>query len=155
MKRSAFGLLTLVLLSGLTACRPEESPEKAAQEWMQAFVNRDRNIANRTCAAEQATVQHAGLWNSIFNLFTQPIIDQQRETDVSGLTYTTISSSGNTATVRVAGQASVPVLPYSHPQWIDDLWRMQQEDGEWKWCGQIGSFVIPIINIQEIPPSEH
>lgn len=138
MKRASL-LLTFALVSALTACGLGDSPEKAAQEWVQAFANLDGNkIAERTCAAQQANVQQAGLWNSVFNLFGQQTVGQQAKTDVSGLKFTTVSSGGNTANVRVIGQVRVAILALSQTQDVDEIWRMVQEDGKWKWCGQAG-----------------
>jgi len=142
MNRFAFVFLTLPLLSALTACGLGDSPEKAAQEWMQAFANLDGNkIAERTCAAQQANVQQAGMWASVFNIFGQQTIGQQGKTDISGLKFTTVSSSGNTANVRVTGQIRVAILALSQTQDVDETWRMAQEDGKWKWCGQMGALV--------------
>jgi len=78
MKRSALVMLTLTLVSALTACGPGDSPEKAAEEWAQAFANLDGNkIAERTCAAQQVNVQQAGMWATVFNIFGQQTIGQQ------------------------------------------------------------------------------
>ena len=124
-------------LSVLTACGVGDSPEGAAKEWMTAFASLDGNkIAERTCAAQQANVQQAGMWTSVFNLFGQQTIGQQSKTDISGLKFSTINSSGNTAKVRVMGQIRVAVLALSQTQNIDETWKMVQEDGKWKWCGQ-------------------
>jgi len=152
MKRATFVLLTFALVSALTACGLGDSPEKAAQEWIQAFANLDGNkIADRTCAAQQTNVQQAGLWSSVFNLFGQRTIGQQAKTDVSGLKFTTVSSSGNTANVRVTGQIRVAVLALSQTQVVDETWRMVQEGGKWKWCGQAGTTVVPP---PQLPPAQ-
>ncbi|MDE3089661.1 MAG: hypothetical protein KGJ80_09820, partial [Chloroflexota bacterium] len=117
MKRATFLLMAFALVGTLTACGLGDSPEKAAQEWVQAFANLDGNkIAERTCAAQQANVQQAGMWASVFNIFGQQQIGQQAKTDVSGLKFTTVSSSGNTANVRVTGQIRVAVLALSQTQ---------------------------------------
>jgi hypothetical protein len=114
-----------------------DSPEKAAQEWVQAFANLDGNkIAERTCAAQQANVQQAGLLNSVVGLFGQQTIGQQANTDVSGLKFTTVSRSSNIAAVRVTGQIRVAVLGLSQTQDINETWSIARENGKWKWCGQ-------------------
>jgi len=127
----------LTLISVLAACGLGDSPEKGAQEWLQAFANLDGNkLAERTCAAQQANVQQAGLWASVFNIFGQQTIGQQGKTDVSDLKFTTVNRSGNTARVRVTGQIRVSVLALSQTEEVDETWRMVLEDGKWKWCGQ-------------------
>jgi len=152
MKRFAFVLLTFALLGALTACGLGDSPKKAAQEWIQAFANLDGNkIAERTCAAQQANVQQAGMWASVFGLFGQQTIGQQAKTDVSGLKFTTVSSSGNTANVRVTGQIRVAVMALSQTQDVDETWRMVQEGGKWKWCGQAGTSIAPPPQTRESP----
>jgi len=153
MKRSALVMLTLMLVSALTVCGAiGDSPEKAAEEWAQAFANLDGNkVAERTCAAQQANVQQAGLWTSVFNLFGQQMIGQEAKTDVSGLRFTTVSSSGNTADVRVTGQIRVAVMALSQTQDVDETWRMVREDGKWKWCGEVGGVSVNMLTPTEVP----
>lgn len=140
MKRAYIVTLILAFISVLTGCGLGDSPEKAAQEWIEAFANLDGNkIADRTCAAQQANVQQAGLWSSVFNLFGQQTIGQEAKTDVSGLKFTTATSSGSAARVRVTGQVRVAILALSQTQNIDETWQMVQENGKWKWCGQVGA----------------
>lgn len=154
MKRTTFMLLALAFASALTACGLGDSPEKAAQEWIQAFANLDGNkIAERTCVAQQANVQQAGMWTSVFNLFGQQTIGQQAKTDVSGLKFTKVNSSGNTANVRVTGQIRVAVMALSQTQDVDETWLMVQEDGKWKWCGEVGQTSAPMAQPSNAPTS--
>jgi len=136
MKHFVFNLFMLCLLVLFVACSGD-SPEAAAKEWMQAFANLDGNkIAERTCTAQQANVQQAGMWASVFGMFGQQTIGQQSKTDISDLKFTTISSSGDTAQVRVTGQVRFAVLALSQTQDVNETWRMVREDGKWRWCGQ-------------------
>ena len=137
MKCTTWIILTLTLIGILTSCVLADSPERAAQEWLQAFGNLDGNkLAERTCAAQQENIQQAGLWASVFGIFGQMTIGQQGKTDVSDLKFTTVRSSGDEAYVRVTGQIRVAVLALSQTQKVDETWRMVKEDGKWKWCGQ-------------------
>ncbi len=137
MKQLTLVVLTLVLASTVTACTLVDSPENAAREWLQAFGNLDGNkLAERTCAAQQANVQQAGMWTSAFAILGQMMIGQQGKTDVSSLNFTTVRSSGDTAYVRVTGQIRAAVLALATTQNVDETWRMVREDGKWKWCGQ-------------------
>jgi hypothetical protein len=93
MKRAILAVLILTLASTLAACGLGDSPEGAAKEWTQAMANLDGNkISERTCAAQQANVQQAGLWASVFNIFGQQTIGQQAKTDISDLKFTVVSN---------------------------------------------------------------
>lgn len=138
MRSATLVVLTFALVSGLTACGLGDSPEKAAEEWVQAFANLDGNKINeRTCAAQRPNVQQAGMWSSVFSIFSQQTIGQPSKTDISGLKFATVSNSGHSANVRVTGQIRVAVLALSQTQDIDETWGMVQEEGEWNWCGQV------------------
>jgi hypothetical protein len=76
------------------------------------------------------------MWASVFSIFGQQAIGQQAKTDVSGLTFTTVSTSGNTARVRVTGQVRAAILALSQTQNIDETFQMVQEGGKWKWFVQ-------------------
>jgi hypothetical protein len=54
-----------------------------------------------------------------------------------------VSSSGDTAQVRVAGQIRVSILAISQTQQVDETWSMLREGGKWKWCGLAGASAIP------------
>jgi|SRR3989337_41687 len=126
-----------------------DSPVKAAKEWVQAIAILDGNrIAERTCNAQQANIQEAGLWGSVFALFGQQTIGQQANTDVSELKFTRVSSNDDFAAVRVTGQIRVAVLGVSQSQNIDETWSFVRENGKWKWCGQTGA------SLQSILPTE-
>ena len=133
-----FLLWIVVFRVGQKAAFPYmDSPERAAQEWLQASVDLDGNkLMERTCAAQQENIQEAGMWASVFNIFGQQAIGVQAKTDLSGLKFSTTSSSGNTARVRVTGQIRVAVLALAQSQKVDETWRMVKEEGKWKWCGQ-------------------
>ena len=136
MKHLVSGLVLLCLIFLLVACS-SDSPEAAAKDWMQAFADLDGNkIAARTCAEQQENLQEAGMWISAFTIFGQMTIGQESQIDISDLKYATISSTDDTAQVRVTGQVRAAILALSQAQDIDETWRMVREDGEWKWCGQ-------------------
>ena len=152
MKLTPFVLLNFVFAAALTDCGLWDAPDQTAQEWIQAFADHKGNkIADRTCLAQQANIQEAGPWSAAFNLFGRPAIDRQPQTDVSGLTFTTISGRGTTAIVRVTGRVSVAFLDLSQTQNIDETWRMVQESGKWKWCGESGTTSLPK---ESQPPSD-
>lgn len=139
MKQLTLVLVTLALASTVASCTLIDSPENAAREWLQAFGNLDGNkIAERTCAAQQANVQQAGLWTSAITLIGQYLVGQglQGKTDVSSLNFTTVRSSSDVAYVRVTGQIRAAVLAFATTQNVDETWKMVREDGKWKWCGQ-------------------
>jgi hypothetical protein len=139
MKQMKVAVLSLILLCVVSACGGGDSPEAAAKEWLQAMAAMDGNkIAERTCAAQQASVQQAGLWLSVFGLFGQMQLGDQAQAkiDISGLTFTTVRSSGDTAAVQVSGRVRVAILAVSQAQDVNETWRMEREDGKWKWCGQ-------------------
>jgi hypothetical protein len=84
MKRASLGILCLLLAGVLAACGAGDSPEKAAREWLQAMTNLDGNkIVERTCAEQQANVQEAGLWLSVFGLLGQSQLGEQAKADFS------------------------------------------------------------------------
>ena len=138
MKRSMFFLIgSMILTICLTACVLTDSPEGAAKAWVKALMNRDGNkMAELTCAEEQEAMQQAGLWISAFDILGQAVIGQRTQADVSGLRFTIISQSGDTACVRVTGEVRQAILAFSQTQTMDDRMGMIREDGRWKYCGE-------------------
>lgn len=147
--------IKLILLVGmLMACGPSDSPEMAAKEWMTAFANLDGNkLAERTCASQQANVQRAGMQISILGLFSQHMMDQQAKIDISGLSFSTLESSGNSAHVQVTGQIRVAILALSQTQVVDETWQMVKEGERWKWCGQADAPVNQSASATSAPQS--
>lgn len=128
--------LVLVLFIALVSCGIGDSPEKAAQEWIEALVSMDGNtLMARTCAAQQGYVQEAGLWYSLIGMFGQSFTGQQAEVDLSDLNFKTVKRSGDTAQVRVTGEMRVAILAVAQSQYVDEVWTMVREEGKWKWCG--------------------
>lgn len=128
--------LTLIGVCLLTACGTGETPESAAEEWLEALANMDGNeLLERTCAEQQGNVQEAGLWLSAFAVLAQSFTGQQTEADISDLNFAVVDKSGDTARVRVSGQIRTAVLAVAQVQEVDEVWRMVREDGKWKWCG--------------------
>lgn len=128
--------IIVIAISVLTACGMGDSPERAAEEWLESSLNMDGNtLMERTCAEQQESVQEAGLWLSVFGILGQLFTGQQTQTDISDLRFNVVNETGNTAHVRVTGQIRTAVLAFAQTQEVDEEWLMVQEDGKWKWCG--------------------
>jgi len=138
MKRASLVLTVLILVTFLVACGPRvspetDSPEKAAKEWTEAFLNLDGNtMIKRTCSAQQENVQEGGAWLS----FAQVFAGQRVEADISDLHFETVSKNGNSARVRVYGEIRIAVLGMAQATQVDTTYTMIQEGGRWKWCGE-------------------
>lgn len=136
MKRLSLALLVIILASMLAGCGPADSPEKAAKEWLEAWANLDGNkLAERTCDAQQETVQSGAIWLSAFAALGQMFTGQRTQADISDLRFVTISRSDDTAQVRVTGEIRTAVLAIAQKQQVDETWQMVREGGKWKWCG--------------------
>jgi len=137
MKRASVFLTFLLFVSLLAACGPGDSPEQAAKEWIEAFVNLDGNkLAERTCAAQQENVQSGAMWVSAFAALGQMFTGQRTKADISDLRFVTIGRSGSDiAQVRVTGVIRISVLAIAQTQQVDETWQMIREAGRWKWCG--------------------
>lgn len=130
-------VLTVTMAAVAVGCDLFDSPEGAARAWLTAVMNRDGNrMAELTCAEEQEAMQQAGLWISAFDILGQAVIGQRTQADVSGLRFTIISQSGDTACVRVTGEVRQAILAFSQTQTMDDRMGMIREDGRWKYCGE-------------------
>lgn len=122
--------------AALAACGTQDSPERAAEEWLEAFANMDGNkLMERTCAEQQRNAQETGVWLSAFALLVQSLTRQQTEIDISDVGFDVIEEAGDRARVRVTGQIRTAVLAIGRIQEIDEVWLIVREDGQWKWCG--------------------
>lgn len=114
-----------------------DTPDSAARECFEAVANLDVNkVTELTCAAQQKAIQEADWWLlSLLSLFS---LDPSgsRVIDVSELTYSTLSISGDMARVRVSGTMRVNIWGFSQAQTLDQIVLMQREGGKWKWCGE-------------------
>ena len=140
----------------------ERYPEIAAKEWNEALLNLDGNkLAERTCAAQQASVQSTAIWASAFAVLGQQFTGQQTNADISDMRFETTSKRGNSAQVRAYGEIRTVVLAIAQTVRVDLTYTMMQESGKWKWCGETGSTVggttLPTnVSVEQrvtIPPS--
>jgi hypothetical protein len=156
MKSSRTALFIVILMSLLSACGLGDSPEKAAREWLKAYLSLDGNkLLERTCIDRQADVQEAGTWLSAYGMLGEMLTGQKTKADISDLHFDLISETGNSASVHVYGVMSVAVLASFESQNVDEEWQMVKEDGKWKWCSYAMEDVSPDSFYSEPDNGEH
>lgn len=128
-------VVIFILSFFLTGCI--ESPERGAKEWFDAVLNMDGNkIFERTCDAQKAAMQEAGMWNTAMALIPQMMgLSVDIQGDVSDLKFTTSEKTETYAYVHVNGEMRVAILALVQSYPIDETWLMVNEDGKWRWCG--------------------
>jgi hypothetical protein len=92
----------------------------------------------KVCTEKLAKVQQVGTW--AFGIIGVRTDDPQAKIDVSKLTYSTTSVSGNNAKLLVSGPIhySIPSsLGISKDATYKDTWPMVLENEKWKWCGEV------------------
>lgn len=136
MKREKLYILLALFSIFLAACG--NSPEGAAKKWFNATMNLDGNTTlELTCEAQRENIQNAGLLTSAMALVPQAFgINMESQGDVSDVKFSTTSNDGNTAYVYVTGEIRMAILAFAQATPIDETWRMVNEDGKWKWCGE-------------------
>lgn len=130
-----FVLLLLVLV--LPACS-NDSPEAGLREWLEASFQMDGlKLADRTCDHMRPVVQSYSAMNAALLLFGQQALGQElnMQSDLGQLRYERMSSSGNSARVRVTGELRAAIMGFSQATPIDYTANMTLENNRWKWCG--------------------
>ncbi|MCS6870465.1 MAG: hypothetical protein NZ571_03315 [Anaerolineae bacterium] len=94
-------------------------------------------LAERTCNRMIPMVQNMGAMLSGIIGAGQLIARQDLilQSDLSGLRFETVSSSGNSARVRVRGEIRVAIMAAFQVAQMDYTADMVLEDNRWKWCG--------------------
>ncbi len=121
MLRITFALLAAWLL--LSACSTPSDPAKNVETYLAARANRDESTLRRLLCAE-----------------LEPNIEQEIMTfeGVSGVKIEGLNCrrDGNTDRVVCAGRVIADYGNESN-EFPFGAYRIKQEDGEWKWCGEI------------------
>jgi tetratricopeptide (TPR) repeat protein len=154
MKRVNMAIVIVLIMGLLVACEELESPAKGAREWLEAVFEFDGiKMLKRTCAAQQLNVQMSGGITSAILILAQQFMGQQElKVDMSNMHYDVISQNSNTAQVKVNGKIIGAVLASAQVKEFDTTFAMQHEDGEWKWCGELGvssgPFTLPTPTVE-------
>ena len=133
MKRWPWVLVMIALLLLLSGCGG--GPEKAAEDWFVAMAGGDGVTALKlTCPAYREQVQMQGLFLGGINMLIGGMA-QGAEIDSSDLKFETVSSSGDTANVRVRGEIITGLMGMAVAEQVDVTLLMERTDGEWLVCG--------------------
>jgi hypothetical protein len=126
----------VVLPRLLGAIGVTDSPERAAEEWMQALLTIDSaKLAARTCGTLQKEVDDAGGWQAA--LGGESVRPQDIEVDLSDLTFTTLRREGDTAVVSIHGVYRISILGVADSGEADHTCRVVREGGRWRYCGEV------------------
>lgn len=115
-----------------------DSPDKAAKEYLQGLADLDGlKVDDLTCSSQKEALKQTGLAATALIMLGQNYTGQQVKVDISGLQITTVQSSGDSASVQVAGKIRTAIGLEVQSQQINDKWRMVKEEGKWKYCGKV------------------
>ena len=121
LRKLSIGLISLLVLAACSSGTTQD-PAKTVEQYLQAKVNKDAAALRRLlCSSMEADLER----------------ESKTFDSVSGVHLEGMSCArdGNTTTVRCTGKI---VALYGTEQTEFPLvsYRVVQEDGEWKWCGE-------------------
>jgi hypothetical protein len=123
-----------VVAIALVAIASEDAPATAAKRFVDAAANLDGlHVSELTCDMKRDEVlASTGLVSGLLLYFEMPAL----QTTSRELTFTTVASSGEDATVRVSGRLTSAILGFVQSKSIDALFTMRRERGAWRYCGE-------------------
>lgn len=136
--------LSIVLL--LTACGHDQketetdTPEKAANEWMQSLLELNGiTLSKRTCTVKQSEIQSQTFWLSGLVGLSRYVARQSvdLEVDTSDVHMNLRCKTRFRALVGVSGTVRSAVLGVVSQSQINTNFAMVWESERWKWCGEI------------------
>ena len=160
MKRVIVAFISLVFVLGLTfGCTSlGDSPEKAAEEWFNAALERNIDtLTYRTCVSQQNWVHGVGTAVTLTEILSQILSNKtlnalledtgflslkqqtldQLNVDALDFNFETTRLQGDSAWIKVTGAIHLdlisqfgPVIP------VEEQWIMVKENNRWKWCGR-------------------
>lgn len=141
MKRFLF-FSFLVILTALTACGGAgiggitDSPEGAANEWLQALAKADGlTLDERTCSSQVSALQDGSLLSNLFGPVGQTIRSDKAKVDISTVKVLQTANEGDTARLKVTGRIRAGEGMSVQSQVLEQTWQMTREDGKWRFCG--------------------
>jgi len=152
MQKGLLIALMAVMMAVLVACGGDgdsgepTAAEAAALAFAEAVLaNEDDYLSENTCA----NVPSGSTSLDMYALFTigmavrESVAHSAADLDID-LQASTESEIGDEALIRIKGSATFPddlraselaPLPVEQTTNLDEVWRMRQEGGVWKWCG--------------------
>lgn len=129
--------LVIVLLAvGMFQIRID-SPELAAREFSRALTYGDHaKLDERTCADLKAQPEITNIPRSAFSTLGESLDNPELNIGNFELSFTTTDVLTETAAVRVSGPGASNAGASPTSTRVKEVWRMQREGGEWKFCGE-------------------
>jgi hypothetical protein len=132
--------------------RMNNTPQRAAQAWLQAVTGFDQQKAASLSCANVASSQQSGgqIGSEVLTMLQDSgnslqewgipldlsIIAEYIDFDIRDLRFETVHEEEDFALVHVNGPLSIRFQVLSLPLQLDEEWQMVREDGRWKWCGR-------------------
>lgn len=133
-------LLIVVATVLLVSCSSGDAPAAAAREWYIAINTMEALEADGlVCQAKREEFRREMETGSTLLIFGQLLLGDniKIELDTSDVEFISVEEEEERAIVEAKGEMRAAVAGSVSSEILDERWLVVEEDGGWKWCGEV------------------